>query len=100
LNIAEDLLGKEVIDDSGILMGVVKDVTWDFGNNRVESLVVEKGGRGFLSIFGSGEKTLVSYENIHSIGDKVLVNINFSRPEEKQEEEKDELGLNRFGLKL
>lgn len=34
MNIAEDLLGKEVIDDSGNLMGVLKDVTWDFEENR------------------------------------------------------------------
>jgi sporulation protein YlmC with PRC-barrel domain len=101
LNIAEDLLGKEVIDDSGIVMGVVKDVTWDFENNRIESLVVEKGGGGFLS-FGSGEKTFVSYENIHSIGDKVLVNIKVSQSTENKEneEEKDEFGLNRIGLRL
>ncbi len=93
LNIAEDLLGKEVIDDSGIVMGIVKDVTWDFANNRVESLVVEKGG-GFFS--RSGEKKYVSYENIHSIGDKVLVNIKYSPPEE----ENDEFGLNRLGLRF
>jgi sporulation protein YlmC with PRC-barrel domain len=98
LNIVEDLLGKEVIDDSGNLMGIIRDVTWDFGNNRVESLVVEKGRGGFSSIFGSGDKNLVLYENIHSIGDKVLVNIKFIEPEE--EEEKDEFGLNRIGLGL
>ncbi len=98
LNIAEDLLGKEVIDDSGNLMGVVKDVTWDFENNVVESLLIAKGG-GF-SLFGSGEKQFVPYENIHSIGDKVLVNIKFVKPEEDEEKEKDELGLNRFGLRI
>jgi len=94
LNIVDDLLKKEVIDDSGILMGVVKDVKWDFENNRMESLVVEKRGGGFSSIFGSGEKSSVLYENIHSIGDKVLVNIKFSVPTE--DEEKDESILDRF----
>jgi sporulation protein YlmC with PRC-barrel domain len=93
LNIAEDLLGKEVIDDSGIVMGVVKDVIWDFGNNRIDSLVVEKSG-GFFS--RSGEKKFVLYENIHSIGDKILVNIKISPPEE----ENDEFSLNRFGLRF
>lgn len=95
MNIAEDLLRKEVIDDSGIVMGVVKDVTWDFVNNRVESLVVEKGG----NLLSSGEKKYVSYENIHSIGDKVLVNIKFS-PTKEETEDEDEFGLNRFRLKF
>ncbi len=97
LNITEDLLGKEVIDDSGMLMGVVRDVIWDFENNRVESLVVEKGGGGFRSIFGSGEKNFILYENIHSIGDKILVNIKFSAPEKSEEGENL---LSQFGLKL
>jgi len=98
LNIAEDLFGKEVIDDSGMLLGVVKDVVWDFENNRVESLVVEKGAGGFLSIFGSGEKTSVLYENIHSIGDKILANIKFSTAEKNEPEE--ESMLDSFRLRL
>lgn len=101
MNIAEDLLGKEVIDDSGNLMGVVKDVTWDYENNRVESLVIQKGG---FSLFGSSEKQFVLYENIHSIGDKVLVNINNTPPaqvkKEEEEEENDEFGLNRIRSNL
>jgi sporulation protein YlmC with PRC-barrel domain len=98
LNIAEDLLGKEVIDDSGNLMGVVKDVTWDFSNNRVESLVIQKGG-GF-SLFGSSEKKFILYENIHSIGDKVLVNINITPPAEEEKDDDDEFGLNRIRSNL
>jgi sporulation protein YlmC with PRC-barrel domain len=99
LNIAEDLFRKEVIDDSGMLLGVVKDVVWDFENNRVDSLVVEKGAGGFSSIFGSGEKTLVLYENIHSIGDKILVNIKFSAVG-KNEPGEEESMLDRFNLRL
>ncbi len=96
MNISEDLFGKEVIDDSGIVMGIVKDVVWDFENNRVESLVIEKKAGGFGSIFGSGERKLVLYENIHSIGDKILVNIKFSAPEQNEEESM----LDRFNLRL
>jgi sporulation protein YlmC with PRC-barrel domain len=97
--IAEDVFGKEVIDDSGVVMGVVKDVVWDFENNRMESLVVEKGGGGLRSIFGSGEKNLVLYENIHSIGDKILVNIKFSTMEKNESEEEENM-LDRFNLRI
>ena len=100
MNIAEDLLGKEVIDDSGMSMGVVKDVTWDFETNHVEALIVEMGGGGFRSLFGSGDRNLVSYDNIHSIGDKILVNIKFSAPKENRTEEEDENILDRFRMGL
>lgn len=99
MNIAEDLFGKEVIDNSGMLLGVVKDVVWDFENNRVESLVVEKGAGGFRSIFGSGESTLVLHENIHSIGDKILVNIKISTTEKNEYEEEESI-LDRFNLRF
>ena len=99
MNIAEDLFGKEVIDDSGMLLGIVKDVVWDFESNRIESLVVEKGAGGFRSIFGSGDRSLVLYENIHSIGDKILVNIKFL-PAEKGESEEEGSMLDRFNLRI
>ena len=99
MNIAEELFGKEVIDDSGMLLGIVKDVVWDFENNRIESLVVEKGAGGFRGVFGSGERNLVLYENIHSIGDKILVNIKFQAPEKNEGEEEENM-LDRFGLKI
>jgi sporulation protein YlmC with PRC-barrel domain len=99
VNIADDVFGKEVIDDSGIVMGVVKDVVWDFENNRMESLVVEKGGGGLRSIFGSGERNLVLYEHIHSIGDKILVNIKFSAVEKNESDEEENM-LDRFNLRI
>ena len=95
MNIVEELVGKEVIDDSGNLMGIVKDVTWNFTDNTVESLVVEEKGAGLSSMFRSSPKKFVSYDNIHSIGDKILVNTHFTVTEE---EDKDEFGLNRFKL--
>lgn len=94
MNIVEDLLGKEVIDDSGNLVGIVKDVAWNYEMNSVESLVVEKGGGGILS-FGSGERKFVSYDSIHSIGDKVLINIRITQTKKEEEEES---GSDRFGL--
>ncbi|MGV8144479.1 MAG: PRC-barrel domain-containing protein [Methanothermobacter sp.] len=94
MNIVEELVGKEVIDDSGNLMGVVKDVTWDFNDNTVQSLVVEEKGAGLSSMFRSSPKKLILYENIHSIGDKILINTHLT----VTEEDKDEFGLNRFKL--
>lgn len=55
INVADGLLGKEVIDGTGKLVGNVKDVVWNFKSNEVESLVVEESGVSFLSRIRSGE---------------------------------------------
>lgn len=73
LNVVDELIGLEVINGSGNLLGVVKDIVWDFESNRVEAVVVEEKAQGLLSRIGSGEKQFISYERIHAIGDKVLV---------------------------
>lgn len=73
LNVVEKLIGLEVINGSGNLLGVVKDIVWDFESNRIEAVVVEEKAQGLLSRIGSGEKQFISYERIHAIGDKVLV---------------------------
>ncbi|HTX61113.1 MAG TPA: PRC-barrel domain-containing protein [Methanobacterium sp.] len=95
MQIVEDLIGKEAIDDSGNIMGIVKDVVWDFEANHVESIVVEERSSGLSSIMGSKPKQFISYEHIYSIGDKILVSIKIA-PAEPEEE--DSLGLGRFNL--
>ena len=37
MKINNDLIGKEVIDDSGDQVGIVKDVEWNPESNSVES---------------------------------------------------------------
>jgi sporulation protein YlmC with PRC-barrel domain len=73
LNVVDDLIGQEVIDGTGKLLGTVKDIVWDFNVNRIEALVIEERGEGFLSRIGSGEKQYIVYERVNAIGDKVLI---------------------------
>lgn len=73
INVVDELIGLEVIDGTGKLIGSVKDIVWDFKMNRIEALVVEEKGGGLLSRIGSGEKQFIAYERIHAIGDKVLI---------------------------
>lgn len=77
INVADELLGKEVIDGSGKLVGRIKDVLWDFKSNRIESLLVEEQSGSFLSRMRSSEKQSIPYTRIHSIGDKILVDAEF-----------------------
>lgn len=71
MKINDELLGKEVIDESGDQVGVVKEVEWDVPHNKVTSLILKEGG--ISAKIGLGEKQMVPYENIEEIGDKVLI---------------------------
>jgi len=71
MKISEELLGKNVIDGSGDQIGFVEDVVWDFKNNKVESLVLKEGG--ISAKIGLGDKKIVPYEMIETIGDNVLI---------------------------
>ena len=71
MKINNDLLGKEVVDETGDQVGVVKEVEWDAKNNKVTGIVLKEGG--VSAKLGLGDKEMVPYENIRSIGDNVLV---------------------------
>ncbi|MDD3985412.1 MAG: PRC-barrel domain-containing protein [Methanobacterium sp.] len=71
MKINNDLLGKDVIDESGDQVGVVKEVEWDEKNNKVISIILKEGG--IFAKIGLGDKKMVPYDNIEEIGDKVLI---------------------------
>jgi sporulation protein YlmC with PRC-barrel domain len=71
MKIDNELVGKEVIDDSGDQVGVVKDVEWDFDSKRVESIELEEGG--ISSKLGLGDKKIIPINMVKEIGDKVLI---------------------------
>jgi len=71
MKINNDLLGKDVIDESGDQVGVVKEVEWDEKNNKVTSIILKEGG--ISAKIGLGDKKMVPYDNIEEIGDKVLI---------------------------
>jgi sporulation protein YlmC with PRC-barrel domain len=72
MKIFDQLKGKEVIDDKGNKIGNISDLEWNPGINKVESLfVTERAGPS--AKIGRGDKRIIPYEKIHSIGDKVLL---------------------------
>ncbi|MEN6330165.1 MAG: PRC-barrel domain-containing protein [Methanobacteriaceae archaeon] len=71
MKISNELLGKEVIDESGDLVGIVKDVEWNPEANLVESFLLQEDG--ISAKIGLGEKKILPLEMIDSIGDKVLI---------------------------
>ena len=70
MKIDDELKGKEVVDNDGNKVGEISDVEWDPRANKVESIVVTEGGAAKI---GLGEKRIISYEDVDSIGEKVLL---------------------------
>ena len=70
--IKKEIIGKEVVDISGIVIGKVGDVEVDFETQTLESFKVGKGGiLESLGILNGG--TILPYDNVKIIGDKVLL---------------------------
>jgi sporulation protein YlmC with PRC-barrel domain len=70
--IKKEIIGKEVVDTSGIVIGKVEDVEVDFETQTLEAFVVGKGG--FLEGLGrSSGGTIIPYNIVKIIGDKVLL---------------------------
>jgi len=71
IKIVDELKGKDVIDDSGDKIGEVKDVEWDTQSNKVESIILREGG--VSAKVGLGEKRIVPWTDVKTVGDKVLL---------------------------
>ena len=73
----DKLKGKEVVDDSGNKIGEISDVKRNPESNKVESLVITDGGKA--AQMGLGDKKVVSYSNVDSVGDKIVLRGSLSR---------------------
>ena len=71
MKISNELIGKDVIDESGDQIGIVNDVEWDFKTNTVTSIHLKEAG--ISAKIGLGDKKIVPYEKIEAIGDSVLI---------------------------
>lgn len=70
MKISDELKGKEVIDTNGDKIGEVSDVDWNPEMNMVESILVSEGTAAKI---GMGEKKVIAFEDIDTIGEKVLL---------------------------
>ncbi len=78
MRIVEEIVGKEVLDSSAVIIGKVKDVEVNMDTNDIQAFIVGKGGISEGLGLSKGE-TIVPYDMVSKIGDKVLLK---SRDEE------------------
>jgi sporulation protein YlmC with PRC-barrel domain len=72
MRIVEEIVGKEVLDSSAIIIGKVKDVEVNLETKEIESFVLSKGTISEGLGLSKGE-TIVPYDMIKEIGDKILL---------------------------
>lgn len=80
MRIIEEIIGKEVLDSSAIVIGKVKDVEVNFENKSLEAFILGKGGISKGLGISKGE-TIVPYEMVKKIGDKILLKDNITEDE-------------------
>jgi sporulation protein YlmC with PRC-barrel domain len=68
----EEVIGKEVLDSSAMIIGRVKDVEVNAETNEIEAFIVSKGGIS-ESLGLSGNEILIPIGRIKEIGDKILL---------------------------
>ena len=86
MHLLNDLIGKEVLDHTALVIGKVKDVEIDTSSNKIESIIISKGGIGI-----SKAESLVPFEMINRIGDKVILKKAINEAEQLVEELENEI---------
>ena len=72
MKIKEEIIGKEVVDIHGIVIGKVKDVEVDYETKTLQAFIVGKGG--ILEGLGRSSGGIIVPDNmVIAIGDKILV---------------------------
>jgi sporulation protein YlmC with PRC-barrel domain len=72
MRIVEEIVGKEVLDSSAVIIGKVKDVEVNLETNQIQAFIVGKGGISEGLGLSKGE-TIIPYNMVSKIGDKMLL---------------------------
>lgn len=72
MRIIEEIIGKEVLDSSAVVIGKVRDLELNIETNQIEAFILGKGGISEGLGLSKGE-TVVPYDMIKQIGDKILL---------------------------
>jgi sporulation protein YlmC with PRC-barrel domain len=71
MKINDEIIGKEVMDNQGNLVGKIKDLDLDLKSRRIDAIELED--TGLSSKLGFGEKKILPFDLVEHIGDKVII---------------------------
>lgn len=86
MRILDDIISKEILDNTGNIIGKIKDVEIDTASNCIESVIITEGGFG-KKLGRKQEEIMIPFEMIGSIGDKIILKKEISDFEEILEQE-------------
>jgi sporulation protein YlmC with PRC-barrel domain len=71
INYHKDMQGKEVVDSYGNVLGKVNNMSWDKSTKEIKFFEIGTGG--IMEMLGRGEKKILPFDIIETIGDKILI---------------------------
>ena len=71
VNYHKDVQGKEVVDRLGNVIGKVNNISWDKSTKQIKFFEIGTGG--LMEMLGRGEKKILPFDIIETIGDKILI---------------------------
>lgn len=71
MKIKDEIIGKEVMDNQGALVGKIKDLDLDLKSKKIDAIELED--TGLSGKIGLGEKKILPFDLVEHIGDKVII---------------------------
>lgn len=68
----QEIIGKEVLNESAMSIGRVKDIEVNAKTNEIEAFIVSKGGIS-ESLGLSSNELIIPFDRVKQIGDKILL---------------------------
>lgn len=88
MRVVEQIKGKEVIDSTAMVVGIVKDVEINWDENQIEAIVLGEGGISASLGLSKNEK-FIPYDMVKQIGDKIILKENLNEPLSEDKESED-----------
>ena len=72
MKVVKELIGKEVLDKDGFVIGKVSDMEFNPETQMIESIILKKGSLSETLNISKGEN-VVPFDFIKNIGDKIIL---------------------------
>lgn len=72
MRLLNDIIGKEIVDGSGNVIGKVKDIEIDPSLKILDSIIITKS-ESRKKIMSTNEEEKIPFEMINRIGDKIML---------------------------
>ncbi|HIH35072.1 MAG TPA: photosystem reaction center subunit H [Methanosphaera sp.] len=72
MRLLNDIIGKEIVDGSGNVIGKVKDIEIDPSSKILDSIIITKS-ESRKKLMSTNEEEKIPFEMINGIGDKIML---------------------------